>query len=487
MIRWLLYAIGLCAVVLATIVLVFAIQARLLLPELRAWHRVALEEEFRATGAGASASFDDYCRLEGRLFSELRRRLLENPAAADTQLLGRFNPRSVPAHLALDTTYNRSFELVPREARGAVLLVHGLSDSPYSMRGLADTFFAQGYYVLVLRLPGHGTAPSSLLETTWEDWYAAVVLAAKHVAARAGPGRPFLAGGHSTGAALLTLYSLRALDDPALPRPERLVLVSPAIGISRLAVLTNVIAGLSFIPWFEKSKWLDVQPEYDPYKYNSFPVNAANQIYSLTRALRRTILSAAQAGRLGGMPRVLVFQSIVDSTVTAAEVVRGLLAHLPPRGHELVVFDVNRREILEGLLAPGPLEDLERLRTASELPFRLTVVGNRPGGTGAIAAFTREAGSREFVEEDLPLEWPRGVFSLGHVALPFPPDDPVYGLAGTPGNRPEFNLGAVSARGETGALLVPLGTFARLRSNPFFDVIRARIVQTLATDVKVGP
>ena len=474
--------IGLGAVILATIVLVFAIQARLRLPELRAWHRVTMEEEFAAHRADAPRSLDDYLRLEERLFAELRLKVLGDPARADTHLLGRYNPESVPARLALDTTYNHTYELVPSEPRCAVLLVHGLSDSPYSMRGLAETFLAQGCYVLALRLPGHGTVPSSLVDVAWDDWYGAVVLAARHAAARAGPGAPFLAGGHSTGAALLTLYSVRALDDPSLPRPQRLYLVSPAIGISRFAVLTNVVAALSFIRWFEKSDWIDVLPEYDPYKYNSFPVNAANQIYSLTRVLSRALGAASREGRLEGMPRVVIFQSIVDSTVTAAEVLRGLLLLLPSGGHELVVFDVNRREALEGLIAPGPLEELERLRSAADLPFRLTVVGNRPDGGGAIAAFTRAQGEPELRQEDLPLEWPVGVFSLGHVALPFPPDDPVYGLTREPGARPGFHLGAVPARGESGALLVPLGTFARLRSNPFFAVIREKIVQTLATE-----
>jgi hypothetical protein len=37
----------------------------------------------------------------------------------------------------------------------------------------------------------------------------------------------------------------------------------------------------------------------------------------------------------------------------------------------------------------------------------------------------------------------------------------------------------VAPRGESGALLVPLGTFARLRCNPFFEVMRARVVASL--------
>jgi alpha-beta hydrolase superfamily lysophospholipase len=477
--RWLLYAVGLCATALVTIVLVFAIQARARLADLESWHRVALDSEFRAGRADAPKTFPEYRLLEDRLFAELRRKVLDDPAAADKQVLGRYTPGSIPSQLALDTPYNRSFELVPQEIRGAALLVHGLSDSPYSMRALADTLYAQGYYVLALRLPGHGTLPSGLVDVSWRDWYAAVVLAAQYAAAQA-PGKPFIAGGHSTGAALVTLYSVRSLADPTLPRPQSLYLVSAAIGISPFAVLTNVLSGLAFIPAFEKSKWLDVLPEYDPYKYNSFPVNAANQIYTVTRTLRGELDDAKARGRLDSMPRVVMFQSVVDSTVTSAEVVRGLLSYLPARGHELVVFDVNRYERLEALVAPGPLESLERLRTAPDLAFKITVVRNRDSSTRAVGAFVREPGQNEVTERDLPYEWPRGVLSLGHVALPFPGDDPVYGLDGPPEQaQAVFNLGTFPARGENGALVVPLAQFARVRSNPFFGVIRAKVRETL--------
>ena len=477
--KWLLYLAGLCVTVLVTIVLVFAFQARVRLADLRPWHEVSLAAEFHARNADAPKTFVEYRALEDRLFAELRRKVLDDPAAADTQLLGRYTPGSIPARIALETPYNRSFELVPTEIRGAALLVHGLSDSPYSMRALADTLYAQGYYVLALRLPGHGTLPSGLTDVSWRDWYAAVALAARHVAAQA-PGKPFIAAGHSTGAALVTLYSVRALDDSALPKPQGLYLISAAIGISPFAVLTNVLADLAFVPGLEKSRWLDVLPEYDPYKYNSFPVNAANQIYTLTRRLRAELDDAQARGKLEAMPRVVMFQSVVDSTVTAGEVVRGLLNYLPPHGHELVVFDVNRYEQLEALVAPGPLESLERLRAATNLPFKITVIANRDASTRAAGAFVREEGEQEFSERDLPFEWPRGILSLGHVALPFPVDDPLYGLEGPPEGSPtKYNLGTFPARGENGALLVPLGTFARVRSNPFFGVIRSKVVETL--------
>jgi len=37
-------------------------------------------------------------------------------------------------------------------------------------------------------------------------------------------------------------------------------------------------------------------------------------------------------------------------------------------------------------------------------------------------------------------------------------------------------------RGESGALVLSLGAFSRLRSNPFFDVVRAKILETLVRD-----
>jgi hypothetical protein len=175
---WLLYLATLCVVVLATLVLGFAALARSH-SDLRPGHRIVLANEYRVDAAAAPARFEEYRAHEGKLFDELRRRVLDDPAAAGTQLLGRYGPSTLPAHLALDTSYNRSFELVPPSPRGAVLLVLGLSDSPYSTRGLAETFHAQGYYLLALRLAGRGTIPTELLAVRWRDRYGAVVLAAR--------------------------------------------------------------------------------------------------------------------------------------------------------------------------------------------------------------------------------------------------------------------------------------------------------------------
>jgi alpha-beta hydrolase superfamily lysophospholipase len=480
--RWLLIAIGLLIAGLAAIVLIFALLARRRTAELQPWHRIELAEEFRA--GGGVDTFEAYRALEGRLQAELRRELLDDPSRADTYSLGRYTPGSVPARLALGTPFNASFELEPDgEPRGAALLVHGLSDSPYSMRAVAGILREQGFYVLVLRLPGHGTIPAGLLEVDWKDWYAAVEIAARHVAARAGQ-LPFYVGGYSTGAALTALYSLRMLEDSELPKPTRLVVLSAAIGIPSSARLTRILASLAFLPGLEQSRWLDVAPEYDPYKYNSFPVNAARQIYDLTIELAAELESARARGALPGMPRVLAFQSLVDATVTARDVALRLMGPLTPNQHELVVFDVNRREGLEALVAPGLRSDLELLRATPDLPFRLVVVGNSSPDSDDIELVLREVGVADERRLSLGLVWPRGVLSLGHVALPFEPNDPVYGLTPDSAGELDYPLGALGVRGESGTLVVGLGTLARMRCNPFFEVVRARLIDAVQTDLK---
>jgi hypothetical protein len=63
-------------------------------------------------------------------------------------------------------------------------------------------------------------------------------------------------------------------------------------------------------------------------------------------------------------------------------------------------------------------------------------------------------------------------------------DDPVYGLSPKPAGALAWTIGDLAARGEAGAILVPLGMFARLRSNPFFEVVRARIDAAIDADAR---
>jgi carboxylesterase len=55
-----------------------------------------------------------------------------------------------------------------------VLVVHGFSGTPQSMRDLAEAFAAAGFAVEVPLLPGHGTSVDDLATTSFEQWAQAV-------------------------------------------------------------------------------------------------------------------------------------------------------------------------------------------------------------------------------------------------------------------------------------------------------------------------
>jgi alpha-beta hydrolase superfamily lysophospholipase len=165
--------------------------------------------------------------------------------------------------------------------------MHGLTDSPYSMKAMAESLYARGMAVTVLRLPGHGTLPSMLTEMDDRDWNAAVRIAARDIAARTPVGQPFYIGGYSTGGTLALQYTLDALADNTLRRPDRVLLMSPAIELTPVANLAKIIDFFSIvpIPVLEKVRWQEIIAEYDPYKFNSFPVNASRQVNQATRAV----------------------------------------------------------------------------------------------------------------------------------------------------------------------------------------------------------
>jgi hypothetical protein len=112
--------------------------------------------------------------------------------------------------------------------------------------------------------------------------------------------------------------------------------------------------------------------------------------------------------------------------------------------------------------------------------FTVTLIDNESRESERVVARTRQPGVEKHVVSPLDLSWPRGVFSLSHVALPFPPDDPIYGATPDPDKtHPWITLGAISVRGERGLLLFSDGYFIRLRHNPFHSYMSERIVRHL--------
>lgn len=444
-------------------------------PELKPWHLVDLTEEFTIDRVDQIQTFEAYLKLEERLFSQLRRDVYQHADNGNAGLLNRYYEGSLADPNNDTQDWNRSFELTIENPRGGVLLVHGLSDSPYSMRGMAKTFHQQGFYVVGLRLPGHGTAPAGLTTATWQDFAVVTRLAAKHVRQKIGNSKPFYLGGYSTGAALVVEYSLSALEGEALPEVDGLVLVSPSIGVTGVAALAKYQAKLAVFPGLEKLAWDNIQPEYNPYKYQSFAVNAGDQVYQLTRKIERRINRLDKGKGVSGMPPILAFQSVVDATVSTKALVKVLFKRLAPKGHELVLFDIDRSAHMESFLAYDPVEDIKGLFADPQLPFATTLLTNIDPDSQEIYARHRFAGPTKVTGERLGLARPDEVYSLSHTALPFPSDDPINGEK-APQDRKLVYLGRIDLRGEKGLFIIPASEMMRQRYNPFYSDMENRII-----------
>jgi len=442
---------------------------------LQPWHTEALTAEFTAARAAEVRSFEGYRRLEDRLFAELDEKVVAATPTGPAYALVRYSRGSAADPEKQDTNWNRSFELPAEAPAGGVLLLHGMSDSPYSLQTLGRRLNQRGYWVIGLRLPGHGTAPSGLLDVRWEDMAAAVRLGAAHLAAKVGS-RPIHLIGYSTGAPLALDFALDALEGKAAPVPAGLVLVSPAIGLHPAAALAVWKRRLSLVPGLGALAWLAVEREFDPFKYNSFTTNAGEQVHRLTQAVAGRVEARARSHPDRVLPPTLVIKSNADATVSTDAVVDRLLGLLDPRRHELVLFDINRCDAKSILLFADPRALATRVVGDGRLPFTLTLVTNESPESRVAVARRQAPLSSEFSgTEPLGLSWPAGVISLSHVALPFPPDDPLYGRR-PPESENVLFLGEMAIQGERGLLTLPLDWLLRLRYNPFYDYLEARVL-----------
>jgi alpha-beta hydrolase superfamily lysophospholipase len=464
---------GLLAVVAATLpACAQEVQER---PVLQPWHTVILKKEFHAGDEARIKSIKDYQELETTLFAELDERVYRVVDKREQSRINRYWAGSNSDPRTSTPDWSRTQVMPVANPRGGVLLLHGLSDSPYLMRGLADFLHAQGWYVVVLRLPGHGTAPSGLLEVKWQDWAAAVRMAARDIVTTVGPDKPLVLGGFSTGGALAVEYALAQRQGEAIPKLSNLLLFSPAIGIDSMARWASTVNAISALPGLHKLAWEDLLPEYDPYKYNSFPVNAGAQIWKLTKRIDDQLSDLSKHGGATGLPRILAFQSGADATVSTVAVIRALYGRLPNEGHRLVLFDANRIGNEVQILKPELFAGRDRLLTGPVLPFDLEIVTNEKNDESPVSSWIRAAGGTEVIHVPTNLLWPRDLISLSHVAIPVAADDPVYGEIQPTRHEGRIWLGHAALYGERDLLLVPETALLRVRYNPFFPWMTQRI------------
>jgi carboxylesterase len=194
-----------------------------------------------------------------------------------------------------------------------VLLCHGFTGSPHSLRPWAQYLADAGLSVSLPRLPGHGTAWQEMARTRWEDWYAEVDRAFEELRGQAD--QIFVMGLSMGGCLALRLAEVRGSAISGL------VLVNPSVTAdTRLFALAPV---LKMIVPSLKGIASDIKKEgVTELGYDRIPVRAAATLPGLWRITRE---------RLGDITQpVLVYHSTEDHVVGAASISL-LQAAIPPR------------------------------------------------------------------------------------------------------------------------------------------------------------
>lgn len=328
---------------------------------------------------------------------------------------------------------NSPFEMVPDEGgypignrkqylRG-VLLIHGLTDSPYFMRYLSAFFRKNGFRVMAILLPGHGSCPGDLLDVRWQEWAETVAYGVDCLSAEAD--EVYLAG-LSLGGALSISHSLQ--DE----RVRGLFLFAPALRISPWAAWANLHKLYSWL--YPAAKWVDIMPDENLYKYESFPKNAAYQMYALTRHLRTKLKN--QECRIP----IFIAASADDKTADIAAILE-FMGHSSNPYNRLVYYTRNPSETLRGL----------------------------------------DMGKVEMVPSVVP---ELNIISFSHLSIVLPPEDAYYGACGMYANCLHYypddmekyaackRAGPEISQGEVLEENLRSGIMRRLMYNPHFEKLK---------------
>ncbi len=153
-----------------------------------------------------------------------------------------------------------------------VLLIHGFTGAPGSMRPWAEHLAAEGYTVRLPLLPGHGTRWQDANRTTFDDWLGAVTSSLQELTASC---RSVVVGGLSMGGTL-TLRLAQLFPDAM----AGIMLVNPSVMTLRKdAKLLPVVRFIT--PVMPPIAGDIAKPGVEEPSYNRLPVQA---MYSLSKA-----------------------------------------------------------------------------------------------------------------------------------------------------------------------------------------------------------
>ena len=201
-----------------------------------------------------------------------------------------------------------------------VLLSHGFTGSPASMRPFAEHLAAEGFGVALPRLPGHGTNWREMNTTRWQDWYA--VLDDELDRLRKEHTKVFVAGLSVGGCLTLRLAEQHGEDIAGI------ILVNPSVQTDdkRLAALPVLKRFVPSLPGVAN----DIKkPGVDECAYDRVPLKALHSLSQLWKVTREDLAKVTQP--------VALFRSTVDHVVE-------------PSSGLKVLSSISSRDVTETLL-----------------------------------------------------------------------------------------------------------------------------------------
>lgn len=179
-----------------------------------------------------------------------------------------------------------------------VLLCHGFTGTPASMRPWGKHLAEAGFTVRGPRLPGHGTTWQELNRTTWQDWYSCVVAEVDVLLSTCSTVFMF---GQSMGGTL-TLRVAQEFGD----RIAGIALVNPSVlTLRKEARLLPVVS--RFVPSLAGVGGDIAKPGAKELSYPRTPLRAAASLAKLWKVVRRDLDTVTQP--------VLLLRSLVDHVV----------------------------------------------------------------------------------------------------------------------------------------------------------------------------
>ncbi len=202
-----------------------------------------------------------------------------------------------------------------------VLLCHGFTGCPQSLRPWGEYLAEAGLTVSLPRLPGHGTSIAELARTRWEDWFATVERSLLELADECD--HVFVAGLSMGGTLALRLAQTHS------DLVRGLVLVNPSLYGDQFAL--KALPVLRFVLPTFPGPLSDIRKE--GVAETGYPTMPLSALYSLTRLW---LITQRDLPRLAAP--ILLYRSAVDHVVGPLSG-RRLLADAPVLVSEEILTD----------------------------------------------------------------------------------------------------------------------------------------------------